>query len=238
MAYVKKTETENEEAVTAQSSAPATESGDEGRSAAKATKTAGKDNKDKEIEELKAQLAVLMAMVANQNNASAEQKATNSLLDEIYVVHLVERAPGLTTHIELTTTTLDMTQFGEQRTLDRRQAEERAGKYRSFFAKGIIAFGAGNEEFAERCGLKTTSDYRYCTPDFLEKLGTVSVGELEKIYGLVDNGHKAFIVEYFQRKAIEGDPRFKDSVKLEALNRLSGNALSGVMLDFQKTNEE
>ena len=131
-----------------------------------------------------------------------------------------------------------MAKFGEQRTLDRRQAEELAGKYRSFFEKGIIAFGAGNEEFAERCGLKTTTDYRYCTPDFLQKLANASVAELEKIYGLVDAGHKAFIVEYFQRKSIEGDPRFKDSVKLEALNRLSGNALSGVILDFQKTTEE
>ena len=231
MAYTKKTTTENVETEenTTLDIAPKTTA--EPKKAAPA-----KEDKDKKIEELEAQIAMLMNMMMNRNNS--EDKAKNSLLDEIVLVHLVERAAGLTTHIELTTTTLDMAKFGEQRTLDRRQAEELAGKYRSFFEKGIIAFGAGNEEFAERCGLKTIKDYRYVTPDFLQKLANASVSELENIYNLVDAGHKAFIVEYFQRKSIEGDPRFKDSVKLEALNRLSGNALPGVILDFQKTTEE
>ena len=193
------------------------------------------DTKDAEIAELKAQIAMLMSMMVNNRNGSAEEK--NSLLDEVTVVHLVERAPGLTTHIELTTTTLDMAKFGEQRTLDRRQAEELAGKYRSFFEKGIISFGAGNEEFAERCGLKTVKSYTYMTPDFVDKLGTLEVKDLEKLYKTVDAGHKAFILEYFQRKAIEGDPAFKNSVKIEALNRLSNNAMSGVALDLQTENE-
>ena len=193
------------------------------------------DTKDAEIAELKAQIAMLMSMMANNRNGSPEEK--NSLLDEVTVVHLVERAPGLTTHIELKTTTLDMAKFGEQRTLDRRQAEELAGKYRSFFEKGIISFGAGNEEFAERCGLKTVKSYKYMTPDFVDKLGTLEVKDLEKLYKTVDAGHKAFILEYFQRKAIEGDPAFKNSVKIEALNRLSNNAMSGVALDLQTENE-
>ena len=228
MAYVKKTDVENEEEMN-NATVEAVE-----KPARKASKP---DDKDTQIAELKAQVEMLMAMMAH-GGYGATLEAKNSLLDEVTLVHLVERAPGLTTHIELSTTTLDMAKFGEQRTLDRRQAEELAGKYRAFFEKGIIAFGAGNEEFAERCGLRSMADYRYLSPDFLEKLAAADVKELEKIYGLVDAGHKAFILEYFQRKTIEGDPRFKNSVKLEALNRLSGNAVSGVMLDLQRTNEE
>lgn len=234
MAYTKKTATENNE-----EGLPLEDTQEEPTVAKQTSSKANqKDDKDKEIEQLKAQIALLMDMMTKQNASTNTEAMKNSLLDEVIVVHLVERAPGLTTHIELTTTTLDMAKFGEQRTLDRRQAEELAGKYRSFFEKGIIALGAGNEEFADRCGLKTVASYRYLSNDFLEKLATMDVKELEKFYGLVDAGHKAFIVEYFQRKSIEGDPRFKDSVKLEALNRLSGNAVSGVMLDMQKATEE
>ena len=102
----------------------------------------------------------------------------NSLNEEVVLVHLKENAPGLTTHIELSNLTIDMSAFGEERTLDRRQAEELAGKYRKFFDRGVIAFGSGSEHLASKFGLKSVNDYSYVNKDFVKKLGTLSLVEL------------------------------------------------------------
>ena len=162
----------------------------------------------------------------------------NSLNEEVVLVHLKENAPGLTTHIELSNLTIDMSAFGEERTLDRRQAEELAGKYRKFFDRGVIAFGSGSEHLASKFGLKSISDYSYVNKDFVKKLGTLSLVELENLYNKLSDGHKQFVIEYFKRKILEKDPNFNDIHKIEMLNRVSNGAMSGTTLDMKREAEE
>lgn len=162
----------------------------------------------------------------------------NSLNEEVVLVHLKENAPGLTTHIELSNLTIDMSAFGEERTLDRRQAEELAGKYRKFFDRGVIAFGSGSERLASKFGLKSVNDYSYVNKDFVKKLGTLSLVELENLYNKLSDGHKKFVIEYFKRKILEKDPNFNDIHKIEMLNRVSDGAMSGTTLDMKREAEE
>ena len=162
----------------------------------------------------------------------------NSLNEEVVLVHLKENAPGLTTHIELSNLTIDMSAFGEERTLDRRQAEELAGKYRKFFDRGVIAFGSGSEHLASKFGLKSISDYSYVNKDFVKKLGTLSLVELENLYNKLSDGHKQFVIEYFKRKILEKDPNFNNIHKIEMLNRVSDGAMSGTTLDMKREAEE
>ena len=162
----------------------------------------------------------------------------NSLNEEVVLVHLKENAPGLTTHIELSNLTIDMSAFGEERTLDRRQAEELAGKYRKFFDRGVIAFGSGSEHLASKFGLKSISDYSYVNKDFVKKLGALSLVELENLYNKLSDGHKQFVIEYFKRKILEKDPNFNNIHKIEMLNRVSDGAMSGTTLDMKREAEE
>jgi len=193
------------------------------------------------IEALKAQNDLLAKMIMNGgNNAQAAIQMPNSLTQEATLVHLVECAPGLSTHIELSNTTIDMSAFGEERILDRRQCEEIAGKYRKFFDKGIIAFGKDGEELASRFGLKSLADYTYIknNKDFVKQLGNLSTIELENLWNKLADGHRKFIVEYFKRQILAKNPLFKDIHKVELLNRLSGGAMSGTTLDFKREAEE
>ena len=197
--------------------------------------------KDAEIEALKEQIAELKKMLAGGLQtttvaAPAPVEKKNSLYDEVTIVHLFERAPGLSTHIEISNLTMDLHAFGETRTLDRRQAEELAGKYRRLFENGIIAFGAEDEDLARRFALKSVNAYSYDRTNFVERLGTLTPLELEDLYKKLGQEQRRFIIEYFKRKIIDGDVQFKDIHKIETLNRLSNRSMEGTLLDL-KTKE-
>lgn len=197
------------------------------------------DAQTAEIEALKAQLKQMQdmfaAVMAGQINSNiASQPKTNSLDEEVKIVHLVERAPGLSTHIELTNLTMDMNVFGEERTLDRRQCEELVGKYRKWFDMGIIAFGDGYDELAKKFQVKVVKSYDFNRSDFVQRLGVLKPSELEDLYMKLGDGHKAFIIEYFKRKIVEKDPRFMDVHKIELLNRLSQGAMRNTIDEVQK----
>lgn len=191
------------------------------------------------ISALRAQNEILTKMVMERgSNQPIYQMPVSSLNQEVKLIHLIECAPGLNTHIELSNITMDMNAFGEERILDLRQAEEIAGKYRKFFEKGIIAFGTDGDELASRFGLKSVKDYAYINKNFVKQLGGLSLIELENLWNKLSDGHKKFVIEYFKRKTVEGDPAFKDIHKVELLNRLSGGAMSGTTLDFKREAEE
>ena len=190
------------------------------------------------VEALKAQNELLLKMLANNGVNNTPVQVPNSLAQEFTLVHLIERAPGLSTHIELSNTTIDMNAFGEERVLDLRQAEEICGKYRKFFDRGIIAFGKDGEKLASRFGLKSVKDYAYINKDFVRQLGGLSTIELENLWNKLSEDHRKFIIEYFKRKIVENDPAFKNIHKVVLLNKLSGGAMSGTTLDFQREAEE
>lgn len=196
---------------------------------------------EKRVAELSAQNEMFIKMFAELKNMGGMSFAApqKSALDTtVTVVHLVDREPGLSTSIKLSNRVIEFHTFGEEVTLDMRQAEELAGSFRKYFEKGFIAFGAGSEEVAHRFGLKSITDYSYYSKDFVMTLGNLSPLELENLYNKVAQGHKDLIIQYFKRKIIEGDPAFKNVYKVETLNRVSGGAMSGVLLDFKREAEQ
>lgn len=189
-----------------------------------------------EIAALKAQIEMLTKMMAAGMGVQAPSATpSSSLLEEVKVVHLRECLPGTTTHIHLSNRDLDFSSFGATLTLDRRQAEELAGgTTKKFFDRGVVAFGEGSEELAKTLGVKSIRDYEFMGSDFVKRLGTMNVYELEDIYNKLCDGLRGFIIEYFKRKILENDPAFNDIHKIEVLNRLSDGAMSDVILDRQR----
>ena len=80
------------------------------------------DDKEAKIAALEASLAQMQefmkVMMANMNNKPSEtNSAKDTLFRYVTVVHLVDRAPGLSTHIELSNgVILDFRTFGEEHT--------------------------------------------------------------------------------------------------------------------------
>ena len=70
--------------------------------------------------------------------------------------------------------------------------------------------------------------------NFLTKLKTMNVTELEDIWNKLNWGHRDFIVSYFKRKFIEKDPAFRDIYKLQTLNRLSDNSLANEIQELTR----
>lgn len=224
MAYVKKT-------------AVAEDSNVEEKVEVTAQPAAVADDKDAKIAALEASLAQMQefmkVMMANMNNKPVE---TNSVKDALFryvtVVHLVDRAPGLSTHIELSNgVILDFRTFGEEHTFTIQQAEELASKYRSWFDLGIFAFGADADDLAKRLNLKTVTQYSFAGSDFLNRLPELDLYQLKELWDKMGQGHREFLIEYFKRKILTKDPAFDDIDKIELLNRLSNGGMEGVLLD-------
>lgn len=195
------------------------------------------DDKDAKIAALEASLAQMQefmkVMMANMNNKSAEtNSAKDALFRYVTVVHLVDRAPGLSTHIELSNgVILDFRTFGEEHTFTVQQAEELASKYRSWFDLGIFAFGADADDLAKRLNLKTVTQYSFAGSDFLIRLPELDLYQLKELWDKMGQGHREFLVEYFKRKILAKDLAFDDIDKIELLNRLSNGGMEGVLLD-------
>lgn len=224
MAYVKKT-------------AVAEDSNVEEKVEVAAQPTAVADDKDAKIAALEASLAQMQefmkVMMANMNNKPAEtNSAKDALFRYVTVVHLVDRAPGLSTHIELSNgVILDFRTFGEEHTFTVQQAEELASKYRSWFDLGIFAFGADADDLAKRLNLKTVTQYSFAGSDFLSRLPELDLYQLKALWDKMGQGHREFLIEYFKRKILVKDPAFDDIDKIELLNRLSNGGMEGVLLD-------
>lgn len=197
-----------------------------------------KDSKDLKIEALEKQIQELMMLMLKKQSGGEDTLNTSNprSSDDVKIVHLVERAPGLKTHIKLSNLVINMTSFGEERTLTLSQFEELVGMYRSWFEQGIIAPGAGLENLASRYGLKTVKDYNI-SKEFITKLGIMNIYELEAFFTKLGEGHRQFILEYWQRRVIAKDPAFKDVHKIEMLNRVSNGGLRNVLLDLETEKE-
>lgn len=183
------------------------------------------------IEQLEAQIKLLTQMLmANQSAAATSQKS--KLDDTVTVVHMVERAPGLRTHIELSNMTIDFVSFGETRVLPRMVFEELVGKYREWFRRGIIAPGPEAGDVAKLYDLKVSTQMGI-DASAIKKIPKMSVYELEDFYEKLGQTHRDFILEMFRRGCAENKSDFKNIHKIEMLNRVSGGALDSVLGDFK-----
>lgn len=198
------------------------------------------DKKQEEIDflrnqnnELQDAMKVLMAQFTELKNnmAPSAPRQGYSRDDEVVIVHLFDNAPGITTHIDLSNYSIDMAAFGETRTLTVQQFEELVGKYRSWFDRGIIAVGAGSEYYAKRNNLKMASE-SLINSDFIRKLGTMPMSDVQDIYEKVCDGQKDFIVSYWKRKFIEKVPEFRDLRKLQILNGFTNNSFEYEILEL------
>ena len=204
---------------------------------------AASTNNDAKVAELNKQLEEMQAAFAKQNEqiqmllaamsgATTQRPHTDSLNDTVKIVHLVQRAPGLVTFIKLSSIEIAMENFGEERIVTIQQFEEMVSKYRSWFNSGMISVAAGYEKVAERYGLKTTKNYPI-DGDFVKELGNLPMDKIEEVYPKLPESGKDFILGLWNRKVIEGNPKFRDIRKIETLNRLSDGALDQVILELK-----
>ena len=196
------------------------------------------ENQDsqKRIDELEAKLATMMDLMtkfmATTSNQAPAQNVVPDHLKEIKIVHLVQRAPGLSTYIKLSNLEIILTEFGEERYLTLQQFEEMVGKYRRWFDSGMISLADGYDDIARRYGLKTARSYPMDSY-FIANMGTLSMDDIEKMYDRLPLSGKEFIISYWTRKVIEGDPNFKDRRKLEALDRISDGGMESILIDVK-----
>lgn len=150
--------------------------------------------------------------------------------EEITFVHLVQRAPGLSTCIDLPTLHLSLTMAGELVTVSRVEADQIVGKYRAWFDDGTLA--VYNDEISKRYAdvkkIKPASSYEISKYN-LDTIGSLNYNDLEDLVSKLAEAHKDNVIQYFKQKIYEAtamperkDVRFCDLRKLEILNRLSG----------------
>ena len=178
-----------------------------------------------QVKQLTELLAAMMAGTTVSSPATAD--------DKIRIVHLVKLAPGLRTIIKLSNLELNLTDFGEERTLTIAQFEEMIGKYRSWFKSGILAVHADDEAKAQHYGVTTTKGYPM-DAQFVRELGNKTMDELEEVIPKLPSAGKEFIYSYWMRKAYAGDKDFANMRKLETLNRLSDGVFTQVMEDIKR----
>lgn len=188
-------------------------------------------NQNAELQDAMKTLMAQFAELKNNMSTTTSQSKGYDRNDDVTIVHLYDNAPGITTHIDLSNYSIDMAAFGETRTLTVQQFEELVGKYRSWFERGIIAVGAGSEYYARRNNLKMASE-SLVNSDFIRRLGTMPMTEVQDIYEKVCDGQKDFIVSYWKRKFIEKVPEFRDLKKLQILNGFTNDAFKYELVEL------
>lgn len=191
----------------------------------------------KRIEELEAKLATMMDLMtkfmANGTQTTQVIAPTSNLQNEVKIVHLVQRAPGLSTYIKLSNLDVILTEFGEERYLTIQQFEEMLGKYRRWFDSGMVSLADGYEDVARRYGLKTANNYPLDSY-FISNMGTLPMAEIEKMYDRLPISGKDFIISHWMQKVIDGDLNFKDVRKIETLDRISNGAMENVLIELKR----
>ena len=142
---------------------------------------------------------------------------------EVVLVHNREMMGGLTTHLVLPNLTIDFRKMGEERILTWQQFEQCVSRYRSFFERGILLLGEDEMDLAERYSVPCVKNSNSgISRKQLDRLGDMSVRELEDFFNSLSENDKAFLCSYWMGKCYTREPKFYDRSKIEALNRLAG----------------
>ena len=142
---------------------------------------------------------------------------------EVVLVHNREMMGGLTTHLVLPNLTIDFRKMGEERILTWQQFEQCVSRYRSFFERGILLLGEDEADLAERYSVPCVKNSNTgISRKQLDKLGDMSVRELEDFFNGLSENDRAFLCSYWMGKCYTREPKFYDRSKIEALNRLAG----------------
>lgn len=181
---------------------------------------------EQQNQQLTQQLSMFMAMFQNGNFAMPRAKE-----EKIKIIHLMQTMPGLETTITLSNLVINLSNFGEERSLTLQQFEELVGRYRAWFANGTIAVANGYEDYAETYGVRAVKNFPI-NGDFFKNLGSLSITKIEEVFPKLPEACKGSVIALWIRKALEGDPQFRDIRKLETLNRLTDGSLTQMIAEF------
>lgn len=128
---------------------------------------------------------------------------------------------------------LNCTRFGEEFLLSRSDFDAVVGKYRDWFNRGVLAVSSKNLDVAAAKGLKTDKEY-VVTEDKLNRLGTMSLTELEKLWNETNaEAEKINIVTSYKRKFIENKEKgYRDRARVDLLNRLTDGGFNREALEL------
>jgi len=196
-------------------------------------------NKENEIQSLKDEVnelkSLLKSLIVNQNNNQNSQSVQKPISDIdrwVKIIHLEERAEGLTTHIELSTRNLDFRFFGEERLVRFTEFEELVGKYLHWFEGSMLVLGEEDSDLVEKYRLTKISTVGL-EPNQLSNLKNLSLKELEDLYKRVSDQHKRLITRKFVHGYYElKDSQYGDRKKIDLLNELSGGSLQNMLDDL------
>jgi len=175
------------------------------------------------------------ALITNQNNNQNTDNSNKSTTDVnrwVKIIHLEERAEGLTTHVKLSTRPLDFTFFGEERMVRFTEFEELVGKYKRWFEETILALSDEDSDLIDKYRL-TKLENIALKSNQLSNIKNLSLKDLEDLYNKVSKSHKRLITRkfvhgYYELKEME----YGDRKKIDLLNELSGGALQNMLDDL------
>lgn len=172
-----------------------------------------------------------MPSLAEQYIASMANRKADK---EVTIVHNREVLGGASTHIQLSTVTIDFHTLGETRTLSWGQFEELASKYRGFFNREIILVADENRDVAESLKLPCVKrpDGAVLTRTQLMNLNKMDVNQLTALYNSLSKEDKKFMLNYWLGQCYTREPGFYDRYKIETLNSLSQNGTFDALLAF------
>jgi len=185
-----------------------------------------------EVQSLKAGKDINQTHSNNDDLTSILSALTNRKSDrEVSIVHNCELNSGLTTHIELSNTTIDFSHVGETRLLSWQQFEECASKYRSFFDRNIILIGSDYAEVADHYNLPCVKGKTHAlTQKDMATISKITIPELEKFIDSLSEEDKDTVFSYWLGKCYTREDGFYDRHKMDTLNRLSNGMFDNILL--------
>ena len=140
---------------------------------------------------------------------------------EVIIVHNCEVIGGASTHIQLSTLSIDFHRAGEERVLSWQQFEELVSKYSNFFNRRVILLGAGQEDIAARYGVPCVSGLKHLvTHEDLIKLGTFNTRQLSEYMDKLTNEDKKLVGAYWAGQCFQREAGYYDRAKVELLNNI------------------
>ena len=170
--------------------------------------------------ELEAELAELQAKCeALAKEAAANRGAAHALPKTEVTLVYMDDCPG---YIEVGDVKINASVFGEEFQLSRQQFDALVGKYRKWFTRGTLAVSPEDVAVAAAKGIKTSAEYAL-NADVLDRLGTMSPADIEKLWNSLDKDkHRRAVVLHFKRKYIENEePGYRDRARIDMLDRLT-----------------
>lgn len=183
--------------------------------------------------ELEAKIASLEALLAKAESAistltsqatSNPQPVYNVPTNTDVTLVYASVSPGYI-FVEGAGLSLHCTRYGESFVLSRSQLDAVIGKYRHWFDQGILAVADKDYKVAAEKGVRTFGELSLSAQQ-LDKLGSMSSEDIEKLWNSVDHAQKQGIVGYYKRKFIENAPGYRNRERVDTLNRLTGDGFT------------